>query len=81
MSENEMDNRGSKSIVYEPIVKEQGIDDSLRVINLKRIRYILKDFERNYQMRIPSNQINIYKYYSTGIQQCTSTLKNFKINP
>lgn len=69
MSENEMDNRGSKSIVYEPIVKEQRIDDSLRVINLKRIRYILKDFERNYHMRIPSNQINIILQVFNSVHQ------------
>ncbi len=81
MSENEMDNRGSKSIMYKPIVKEQRIDGSLRVINLKRIRFTLMDFERKYQIRTPSNQINIYKCYYSATQQCASTLKNFKINP
>lgn len=81
MSENKMDNRGCKSIVYKSIVKEQRIDGSLRVMNLKRIRFILKGFERNCQIRIPFNQINMYKCYSSATLQCASTLNNFKINP
>ena len=81
MSGNEMDNRGYKSIVYKSIVKEQRIDGSLRVMNLKRIRFILKGFERNCQIRIPFNQINMYKCYSSATLQCASTLNNFKINP
>lgn len=77
-----MENRGSKSVILKNIaVKEQRVDGSLRVINLKRIRYTLMDFERNYQIRIPSNQINIYKCYSSATQQCASTCNNFKINP
>lgn len=72
-----MDNRGSKSIAYTPTVKEQRIDGSLRFINLKRIRFTLMDFERNYQIRTLSNQINIYKCYSSATQQCASTFNNF----
>ena len=81
MSGNEMDNRGYKSIVYKSIVKEQRIDGSLRIINLERMRFILKGFERNYQIRIPFNQINMNKCYSSATLQCASTSNNFNINP
>ena len=81
MSGNEMDNRGYKSIVYKSIVKEQRIDGSLRIINLERMRFVLKGFERNYQIRIPFNQINMNKCYSSATLQCASTSNNFNINP
>ena len=57
-----MDNRGSKSKVSNTIVKEQRIDGNLPRIKILRKRYILKGFERNYQIGIPSNQINTYKF-------------------
>lgn len=59
MSENEMDNRGSKSVILNNIaVKEQRVDGSWCNENTLHLRYTLKGFERNYQIRIPSNQIN-----------------------
>lgn len=63
ISEKIMDNRGSKSKVSNTIVKEQRIDGNLPRIQILRKRYILKSFERNYQVGIPSNQINTYKFY------------------
>ena len=57
-----MDNRGSKSKVSNTFVKEQRIDGNLSRIKILRKRYILKGFERNYQVGIPSNQINTYKF-------------------
>ena len=72
MSENEIGYRGSKSIArlcvadtapatgYPHknfvIVKEQRVDGSWH--NGVCLRYTLMDFERNYQVKIPSNQIN-----------------------
>ena len=56
-----MDNRGSKSDVHVS-VKEQRVYGSWHYICL---RYTLMGFERNYQVKIPSNQINMLKYYST----------------
>jgi len=64
MKETEMGDRGSKSItdLHKPtshksaIVKEQRVDGSWH--NGVCLRYTLMDFERNYQVKIPSNQIN-----------------------
>jgi hypothetical protein len=59
MSENEMENRGSKSVILNNIaVKEQRVDGGLHGISISCIRYTLKGFERNYQVRILSNSIN-----------------------
>ena len=65
---------------YKGAVKEQRVDGSwcnentlhLQVDgswcneNTLHLRYTLKGFERNYQIRIPSNQINKIKLYSTA---------------
>ncbi len=71
MNENEMGYRGSKSkcnFKNKPIqnknynfVKEQRVDGSW-FLN-KNLRYTLMGFERNYQIKIPSKQLN--KNYST----------------
>ena len=61
-----MGNRGSKSVALPPsplrgigcaTVKEQRVDGRRCGINLPHLRCILMGFERNYQVRIPSNQI------------------------
>jgi hypothetical protein len=59
--------RGSKSIVFldfcvaeNIIVKEQRVDGSLSLkLQLRGLKCILMGFERNYQIRILSNQINL----------------------
>jgi hypothetical protein len=62
MIENEMEYRGSKSVVYEvrpysnTTVKEQRVDGGY-IKNLM-LRCTLMGFERNYQGRVLSNQIN-----------------------
>ena len=62
MIENEMEYRGSKSVVYEvrpysnTTVKEQRVDGGY--INNLMLRCTLMGFERNYQGRVLSNQIN-----------------------
>ena len=66
MKETEMGDRGSKSItdLHKPashksvIVKEQRVDGSWCGVYTPRLRCTLTDFERNYQLKIPSNQIN-----------------------
>lgn len=65
MSENEMDNRGSKSVIFKNIaVKEQRVDGSWCINRLMHLRCTLSNFERNYWAKIPSKQFNI-KNYST----------------
>jgi len=72
--EREMEYRGSKSIIglgkpanYKPvIVKEQRVDGSYTNLVL---RCTLTGLERNYQVRIPSNQINKQRFYTTQIIQ------------
>ena len=64
MIENEMGNRGSKSETTNPqptkvSVKEQRVDGSycIKTKNLQ-LRCTLMDFERYYQVKIPSKQLN-----------------------
>lgn len=69
MSENEIDNRGSESIanvkpiVKKVIVKEQRLDGSWLDKMLSCLRCNLMDFERNHQIKIPSNQINKFSTF------------------
>lgn len=63
--ERAMEYRGSKSIVFQvrsTIVKEQRVDGRgcVKLLQLQvytHLRYALMGFERNYQIRIPSNQL------------------------
>jgi len=88
MNENEMGYRGSKSNCnfnnksiqnknYN-FVKEQRVDGSCFINNTKlmKLRCTLMGFEKNYQIKIPSKQLN---------KQCYSTLSrtslNNKLNP
>ena len=64
MKETEMGNRGSKSEIGNPqpnliSVKEQRVDGSycIKTTNLQ-LRCTLMDFERYYQVKIPSKQLN-----------------------
>jgi hypothetical protein len=70
MSENEMGNRGSKSVIRTAkqssiIVKEQRVNGSWCGINLSHLRCTLLGFEGSYQVKIPSNQIIQKQFYST----------------
>ena len=76
MIEKEMGYRGSKSItdLHKPtshksvIVKEQRVDGSWCGISLPHLRCTLMGFERNYQIRIPSNQKNnLIRLYSSKV--------------
>ena len=82
MTEREIDNRGSKSIMYFwlttiiTIVKEQRVNGSWRekyntsiVLRcFSRLRCILMGFERNYQIRVLYKQINkdLNRFYSSS---------------
>ena len=76
MSESEMGNRGSKSVIHSTkqssiIVKEQRVNGScIRYINRKynlMLKCTLVGFERSYQGRVLSNQIDKYirRLYTT----------------
>jgi LAGLIDADG endonuclease len=75
--EREMDDRGSKSkwslnrlISHKfNFVKEQRVDGSLCLIN-KHIRCTLMGFERNYQIKIPSNQIRTFISFCKRNNNC-----------
>lgn len=62
MMETEMEYRGSKSkFVTQPnFVKEQRVDGSWSIAKSKQmlLRCTLMGFERNYQIKIPTNQLN-----------------------
>ena len=75
MSENEMENRGSKSgfILNLNSVKEQQVYGSWYIKKrLMYLRYTLVNFGRNYHLKIPSKQLIVKKL---------STLKSSPINP
>jgi hypothetical protein len=63
MSENKMGNRGSKSVLFNT-VKEQRVNGNWCGINNSHLRCTLMGFERNYQVKNLSNQLN-KKQYST----------------
>ena len=73
MSENEMGYRGSKSEITELStvktisVKEQRVDGSCSgSVSTPRLRCTLLGGESRYPVKIPSNQINNIKYYSSN---------------
>jgi hypothetical protein len=67
-----MDNRGSNSVLLQQktiTVKEQRVDGSwsIKAITKKMLlRYTLMGLERNYQVKIPSKQLNNIRYYSSN---------------
>jgi len=73
MIEREMDYRGSKSVKL--AVKEQRVDGSWllknRIIEIRSLRCILMGFERNYQVKVLTNQLS---------NKCYSILNNQKLN-
>lgn len=82
ISENKMDNRGSKSIINNIIVKEQRVDGSWFIKRpFMNLRYTLQDFERNRDIKlsfntkqcwnscikIPSKQFDLKKFSTCNI--------------
>jgi len=75
--EKEIGNRGSKSVipfVGNVIVKEQRVNGSW-CINSIHLRCTLMDFERNYQVKILSNQINKRSYSINASSENMSQIK------
>jgi hypothetical protein len=72
MIENEMGYRGSKSkFVTQPnFVKEQRVDGSWSIANSNHmlLRCTLMGFERNYQIKIPANQLNNRSFSTLSTQ-------------
>ncbi len=80
MFERAMDNRGSKSVIplIESVtVKEQRVDGSWRIHSRIRLRCTLTGFERNYQVRIPSNQIFNKLAYSSSVLKVPVSKSSF----
>ena len=61
-----MEYRGSKLVMFTNniTVKEQRVDGH-RCVNLAHLRYALTGFERNSQIRIPSNHLNTSRLYTS----------------
>jgi hypothetical protein len=82
MIEKEMEYRGSKSDLILKSVKEQRVDGSWSSFFKKRyLRCTLMGFERNYQIKILSNQINILRTYSTNNTHKPHIFQESVINP
>ena len=76
MNESEMGYRGSKSVLESNTVKEQRVDGSYCIkakSNKMQLRYTLMGFERNYPVKIPTNQLNNRSFSTFSTQS--------KINP
>ena len=84
MRENKMGYRGSKSVLGENnTVKEQRVYDSCigTLLNSPMLRYTLKGFERNYQVRIPSNHLNSLRRYSTVTSRVANSQISYLVKP
>ena len=87
MIESEMGYRGSKSelIIQNPqpkyinSVKEQRVDGSYFGL-CPKLRCTLMGFERNYQIKIPSKQLN-KQYYSTSSKTSIRAADKNQLNP
>jgi hypothetical protein len=68
IDENQMGNRGSKSDFLTKSVKEQRVDGSW-CIKQMHFRYTLMGFERNYQIKIPSKQLNKLSFSTLSVEE------------
>jgi hypothetical protein len=75
MKETEMDYRGSKSVFLLNTVKEQRVDGSWSnyLLSNSLLRCTLMGFERNYQIKILSKQLNKTKFSSSAYVQVPVT--------
>jgi hypothetical protein len=85
MKETEMGYRGSKSgfFLQQKPVKEQRVDGSWSIAKNKMLlRCTLMGFERNYPVKIPTNQLN-YRNYSTfsNYSEIKPIRTNYNLNP
>jgi hypothetical protein len=82
-SEKNVGYRGSKSVICESIaVKEQRVDGSwCSKDNLMHLRCTLMGFERNYQVKILSKQINKVRWYTSTTAHKPSITPNSNLGP
>ena len=76
MSENEMGYRGSKSLLESSKVKEQRVDGSYlggSALKSPKLRCTLMGFERNYQFKVLSKQLNNKFFHTSASAQVKST--------
>ena len=75
ISENEMGYRGSKSDFNSKVksVKEQRVDGSWCINRFLHLRYTLMGFERNYQIKVLSKQLNKTNFCTSALAQVQST--------
>ena len=76
MTENEMGYRGSKSVFLNSTVKEQRVDGSYCIkakSNLMQLRCTLMGFERNYQVKVLSKQLNNKNFCTSAYTEVLST--------
>ena len=87
ISEKNVGYRGSKSVLIDRnfAVKEQRVYGSYCVKIRTQLRYILNGFERNYKIRIPSNQIinklNFVCNYTSMVGKQQGTAQDLILNP
>jgi hypothetical protein len=93
MNENEMGNRGSKSMLNINVVKEQRVDGSYikpylarkAIIKDSMLRCTLMGLERGYQVKTLSNQIINKRFYSSNLPKSVQLSKeretNTNLNP
>ena len=68
MIENEMGYRGSKSVLA--AVKEQRVDGSwLLAFSIRSLRYTLMGFQRNYQIKVLSKQLNKKFFFVSALMR------------
>ena len=76
MNESEMGYRGSKSVLESNTVKEQRVDGSYCIkakSNLMQLRCTLMGFERNYQVKVLSKQLNNKNFCTSAYTEVLST--------
>jgi hypothetical protein len=86
IDENQMGYRGSKSVLDSSTVKEQRVDGSWSIKPIAKkmlLRCTLMGFERNYQVKIPSKQLNklFYSTLASAAQVEQSGSCKPKLNP
>ena len=76
--------RGSKSVLDSSTVKEQRVDGSWSIKPIAKkmlLRCTLMGFERNYQIKIPSKQLNKIFYSTLSDSVLTEESCKLKLNP
>ena len=76
MNESEMGYRGSKSVLINSTVKEQRVDGSYCMkakSKVMQLRCTLMGFERNYQVKVLSKQLNNKNFCTSAYTEVLST--------